>query len=291
MEAAYRFMLDPQRKPAEYERIFRLSLMGRDKEKLTAAFKSVLVRGPHEDLDFWEAPLIHVGGAGTHYPRKDAFGNYQPRKKTQSLGLIGPQALALLENAAHDNISTDMTVEIAGFEGEWFDPYDVEGYLEEKGIFIDPSTSFAEAEIVEWSPTPSSASSGSGFQPHTPDTDAFGRSTPFTGGQLARFNEVNADLTQWNDFTNMELGAVGFSDAQMGSWMNFLQPGESIKEFNGTTSNNEAFASNDLSLGLLRGQSNRATMANNNARTPPPEPRRKTVIIDVAKFIEGKRIK
>lgn len=52
-EAAYQLLLDPRRRPAEYERIFRLSLLGRDRAKITAALKSVLDRGPHEDLDFW----------------------------------------------------------------------------------------------------------------------------------------------------------------------------------------------------------------------------------------------
>ena len=71
LESAYRLLLEPLNKPATYERIFRLSLMGRDRIKMAGSLKAVLDRGPHEALDFWQAPLIHVGGAGTHYPRRD----------------------------------------------------------------------------------------------------------------------------------------------------------------------------------------------------------------------------
>jgi hypothetical protein len=136
IEAGYQLLLDPSRRPRQYEKVFRLSLMGRDRAKLTASMKALLTRGPHESLEFWEAPLIHVGGAGTHYPRRDPFGNMLPKKNVRTLpfrglsvwmltmalqqsynlGLIGPQTLALLENAAKNNVSTDMTVEIAGYE-------------------------------------------------------------------------------------------------------------------------------------------------------------------------------
>lgn len=290
-EAAYRLLLDPRRRPAEYERIFRLSLMGRDRNKLIASLKAVLDKGPHEELDNWRAPLIHVGGAGTHYARRDPFGNLQPRKTSHNLGLIGPQALALLENAAHDKLSVDMTVEVAGFEGEWFDPYDVQGYLEDKGIFIDPSESFAEAEIVEWSATPSSSSVKSLSQhPQTSPSEDFvsrRRSTPFSAGQLAHLSRVNADLTQWNDFTNMELGAVGFSDTN-GSRTNSVQTGGSNKQqYQGGELHDLA------SLIGIEGD----TLRNLNVlpsistrHSTRQEPRRKTVIVDVAKFIEGESL-
>ena len=205
-ETAYSLICDPTRKPADFERIFRLSLLGRDRTKIAASLKSILDRGPHEDLDFWEAPLIHVGGAGTHYPRRDAFGNLLPRKNTRNIGLIGPQTLALLQDDSRASITADMTVELAGFEGEWLDPHDVQGYLEEKGIFIDPTASFAEAEIVECPHTSNTSSSASLTSPQTPPASANsgGRATPLTEAQVIKLiKEAEADLSQWNDFTNM----------------------------------------------------------------------------------------
>jgi hypothetical protein len=277
-EAAYQLILDPRRRPAEYERIFRLTLLGRSREKIAASLKSILDRGPHEDLDFWGAPLIHIGGAGTHYPRRDQYGNLVPIKPIQNVGIIGPQTLALLENATRDQISTDMTVQLAGFEGEWFDPYDVQGYLEEKGIFIDPTSSFTEAEIIEWPQNSGGGSTPTSVPPGTPPAamPSPGRSTPLTGTQIEKMiNEADADLGQWNDFSNMQLTAVGYSDAASGSWMNFMQPGEGINPIPQQTQApawemNPTFTSNKSSMS--------------------PQPRRKNVIIDVSKFVKGKVI-
>lgn len=130
LEHAYHTVLNPDLRQDEYHRAFRLALMCRDRSKIVASLKSRLDRGPHEDLDISTAALLHIGGAGTHFPRRDTFGNIVPKKESYNLGLMGPQALALLENAARDNISIDMTVSIAGFEGEWYDSHDVQGYLE-----------------------------------------------------------------------------------------------------------------------------------------------------------------
>jgi hypothetical protein len=274
-EAAYQLILDPRRRPQEYERIFRLTLLGRDREKIAASLKSVLDRGPHEGLDFSGVPFIHIGGAGTHYPRRDPFGNVVAPKASQNIGMIGPQTLAHLENAPWDQRKTDVVVQLAGFEGEWFDPYDVQGYLEEKGIFIDPTSSFAEAEIIEW---PTGSVSGSATSSHHPQTPppalpSPGRSTPLTGTQIEKMiNEADADLGQWNDYSNMQLTAVGYSDAASGSWMNFMQPGEGINPIPQQTQQpvwevNPAFISNKQAL--------------------PLQPKRKNVIIDVSKFVKG----
>ena len=286
-ESGYHIISDPRSRPAEYERIFRLSLMGRDRAKIAASLKNILDRGPHEDLDFWEAPLIHVGGAGTHYPRRDPYGNIVPRKSSFNIGKIGPQTLALLENASRDNLSTDMTVELAGFEGEWFDPYDVQGYLEEKGIFIDPTSSFAEAEIVELPGTSSNASiAGSFANPQTPPSTLAspGRSTPLTGHQVKRLvNDFEADLSQWNDFTNIQLSVVGYSDAQSGSWMNFVQPGQSIT--NSIPQHSQTVSSGGTSVDFLQDKSDMTVMS--NSQPASPQPRRKSIIIDVSKFVKG----
>lgn len=72
LERGYQLLLNPDTRPATCERAFRLSLLGRSRIKVLNAIKTILDRGPHEELDYWDAPLIHVGGAGTHYPPRDA---------------------------------------------------------------------------------------------------------------------------------------------------------------------------------------------------------------------------
>jgi hypothetical protein len=147
MEKGYQVLLEPDRWPLTYERAFKLSLMNRGREKLMADMKRALARSPMLDLDMETSPLVHVGGAGTHYARRDHTGALRPKKEVWNLGIVGPQALAMLDDAAQNGLSVDMTVQIAGFEGEWFDPYDVEGYLAEKGITLDPASPFAVVEL------------------------------------------------------------------------------------------------------------------------------------------------
>lgn len=158
MEQSYHLILDPDRRPALYQQVFELSLLRRDRSHLASALRKTLSRGSHECLHS-SLPLIHIGGAGTHYPRRDSYGNLRPKRQAYSLGKIGPQMLAVLEQAALQDLTTDMTVDLLGYEGEWLDSYDVEGYLNEKGIFIDPSSSFAEIEMALPHPAPSAISS------------------------------------------------------------------------------------------------------------------------------------
>ncbi|EMF14011.1 uncharacterized protein SEPMUDRAFT_61970 [Sphaerulina musiva SO2202] len=264
LEQGYQLLLNPQRRPATYDRVFRLSLMSRSRDKVLAHMKMMLERGPHESLD-QDTPLIHVGGAGTHYPRRRAFGHLSssPKDSCWHMGIIGPQNLALLENAAKDNIAVDMTVEIAGFEGEWLDPYDVEGYLEEKGILLDPASSFAAVEVllppsrhVSDSKTTHSTSpyvaegggvvktpSSNSVQQHrtTPPTAP----RPFDREQLFHLHSMGIDASAYDSAANLitttttvitsstgpcSSSTVGVSDPSSltgtGSWMHFFpQPG------------------------------------------------------------------
>ncbi|KAK5121366.1 hypothetical protein LTR85_005532 [Meristemomyces frigidus] len=299
LEAGYYLLLDPTRRPQTYERVFRLSLMGREKSKITAALRAMLARGPHESLDFWEAPLIHVGGAGTHYPRRDQFGNQQPRKSSYNLGLVGPQTLALLEDAARNNLSTDMTVEISGYEGEWFDPYDVQGYLEEKGIHIDPSSSFAEAEIEDVPTTPDSVTTlSSGQSPVTPLADFPLMEPPATFNieqQLElSLHEGNTDTIKWDELMDTNFSGVGYSDALTGSWMNFIEPGQGVNGVDTQTTTTLPSTDWDTTgAAELMQSSAMAAFESSTSFKPSYQPakaqsRKRSVIIDVSKFIKGK---
>lgn len=95
LESGYSLALDPSKRPESFARAFRLSLLTHDPTKLTAVLKNLLDRGPDDGLDSG-MPRVHIGGAGTHYSRRDRSGVLQPKKKTENLGLIGPQALAVL---------------------------------------------------------------------------------------------------------------------------------------------------------------------------------------------------
>ncbi|KAK3669230.1 hypothetical protein LTR78_010884 [Recurvomyces mirabilis] len=226
LEAGYQLLLDPMRRPHTYDRVFRLSLISQDRAQLIAAFQATLERGKHEVLSSLSAPLIHVGGAGTHYPYRDQFGNLQARRDSYNVCFVGPQTLAVLDNLGRDSLSADMTVEIAGFEGECFDPYDVEGYLEEKAISIDATLSFAAVEIMEHTPTPESMSTSPRPMSQTPRGEVRysteHRIAPFNLEQLKVVEHALADPNQWNDFSKMTFSGVSYPDAATSPWTDLV---------------------------------------------------------------------
>ncbi|PIA93309.1 hypothetical protein CB0940_04082 [Cercospora beticola] len=228
-EQAYKLLHEFDKRPTTYKRSFRLSLMSRDRETLIKMTREMLARGPREPLD-QETALIHVGGAGTHYPKRDASGRLLPKPQTWHVGIVGPHRLALLEDAVKGKITVNMTVDIAGLEGEWFDPYDVEGYLAEKGIYIDPLASFAVAEIAVPSVVPRDMS-GPGFSSSGAGQSSANVATlPFLhqlslprlfGEEEQRQDSTGASIDATSGQAST-LPTVGFSDAASGSWMNLI---------------------------------------------------------------------
>lgn len=150
LETGFHLLSTAAIRPAALNYVFKLSLPYMNLDALRERFKVLLARGTHEELDCWETPFIHLGGAGTHYPRKDADGNIIPIPNSWNVRSIGPLPAKMIraENTVDPSQSHDLQIDLTGFEGEWFDAHDVQGYLEEeKGCFIDPKDSFAEVLI------------------------------------------------------------------------------------------------------------------------------------------------
>ncbi|KAH7390827.1 hypothetical protein DE146DRAFT_144541 [Phaeosphaeria sp. MPI-PUGE-AT-0046c] len=150
LEAGFHLLSTANIRPSRLNFVFKLSLPYLTLEQLRARFRMMLSRSIHEDLDFWETPFIHLGGAGTHYPRKDANGHIVPKKNNWTVRQIGPveKRMVRVENVADGRCEYLSDIDLTGFEGEWFDAYDVQGYLEEQwSCRLDPKSSFAECLV------------------------------------------------------------------------------------------------------------------------------------------------
>jgi len=150
LESGFYLLSSAKERPARLAHVFRLSLPYLSLSELRERFKMLLARGTNEDLDCWEVPFIHLGGAGTHYPRKDANGNVIKIPDSWTVRQVGPvtKKLAIAENSNDPNDTRQINIDLTGFEGEWFDAHDVQGYLEEvKGVVIDPKSSFIDAFV------------------------------------------------------------------------------------------------------------------------------------------------
>lgn len=217
------------------------------------------------------------------------FGNRLPKRTARDIGKIGPQTLALLDNASRDQVSLHMAVEIAGYEGEWFDADDVQGYLEEKGVFIDPSATFVEAvlEVGEEEAEARDAASSVAVGRTRGETG--------TGRGIQDVSGLDTDAAGWDDiFAGTELTGVGFSDALTGSWMNFLQPGEAIRRTPAATATAASMSADVTSTvqGPPRWNEDWMTAmdeAPDLSLVPltPRSARTKKVVIDVRKLIKG----
>ncbi|KAF2182523.1 hypothetical protein K469DRAFT_224161 [Zopfia rhizophila CBS 207.26] len=148
LEGGFHILSSANIRPAALNYVFRLSLPFMTIDQMREKFKLLLSRGTDEELDCWQTPFIHLGGAGTYYPRKDAEGNILRLPNSWNVRSIGPQKMIRAENAVDPSQSYDLEVDLTGFEGEWFDAYDVQGYLEkEKGCYINPRDTFAQVYI------------------------------------------------------------------------------------------------------------------------------------------------
>lgn len=152
LEAGFLLLCNSDVHPALLNYIFKLSLPYMKLDEIRARFKTILARSVTEDLDWYATPFLHLGGAGTHYQRRDAQGEPIPLKNTWTVRQIGPldKRMIRTESVANGQVQDLEGIDLAGFEGEWFDAYDVQGYLEEQWhCRIDPKSSFAECLVED----------------------------------------------------------------------------------------------------------------------------------------------
>lgn len=148
LERAFHLACNIQTRPQAAQRKFHFLLSRWSpfelREKFSRMLASTSSSGPM-DVD---VPGIALGGAGTHYPRRDAFGNMSISPNSCTVYAVNGQLLGRAVNHTDSDLSHEMTVDLAGFEGEWLDAGDVEGYLREKGIVLDPHASVVEGEVL-----------------------------------------------------------------------------------------------------------------------------------------------
>jgi hypothetical protein len=149
LERGFHLITNADMRPTSYLRVFRLSLLYHTRDTLLMKFRRALAKTTDEPLETFQTPFIHLGGAGMHYPTGRIRNGYIVKP--------GPlQRQAILESTESPGAVVDIEFDLSEYEGEWFDSNDVEGYLTEKGLQINPQSSFAEGRIA----LPNSAAGG-----------------------------------------------------------------------------------------------------------------------------------
>ena len=204
VECGYHLIAQAHLRPRVFKRVFKLSLLYGSREQIAARFKAILTKSTSESLEFWQTPMIRLGGAGTHYPRLIEDGTPYVPPNSYDVHHVAPNTnLIQLRSVDDGSVYCDMLIDISGYEGEWFDPTDVEGYLASKGILIDPQLSFADCQILEsdlpelsQSPQESEATSSLSNPTTPPLQDNMQRYSLDAGSSdlsASFFNELNND--------------------------------------------------------------------------------------------------
>jgi hypothetical protein len=252
-----------------------------------------MARTIDEDLDLWESPFIHLGGAGTHYPRRDAAGNVIPVKNGWNVRHIGTteKRLTIIENTEDGRREELRGVDISEYEGEWFDCYDVQGYLEDKySCKLDPKSSFAECVI--------DADDEGRAEAHMNSV----RSRPHSATDLVSLHQSSRNPSTLSSITSTNPPSSSYDIADNGAFaldMSFGNSGEYPKLVNYEISYDQtlgldlapgydygfshpsAFHMGDMDLGM--------NMMSDVAAALPAvrQKRKKTAWLDVARLIDG----
>jgi hypothetical protein len=143
IERAYHLLAEASSRPVAFQQVFKLSLLSCSREDLISKARYVLTKPTTDPLEFFRTPFIHLGGAGTHYDtgRKDNAFIVKP----------GPfhNTAKLLRADTGTDAGIQFEMDLSKYEGDWFDPNDVEGYLESLGVVLNPRATFAEIFIQE----------------------------------------------------------------------------------------------------------------------------------------------
>ena len=120
--------------------------------------KAILSRSAYEPLGNFDSAVLHIGGAGLHYPRDPQSKEEEPVGGWYRERSTGPFAYHRAQIKAPIGFFPHKIAEWVGLDGVWFDSHDVESYLRTKCLYLNGSSSSAVMEVDD---VPESGSSPS----------------------------------------------------------------------------------------------------------------------------------
>ncbi|GAM42054.1 hypothetical protein TCE0_043r15685 [Talaromyces pinophilus] len=143
LEYAFRLFSDSRSNPLDVYRVFRLVPCIQNRTKMYPFFRKLVTAGVKDALEISNLPFYSIGGAGTHYPKKDVSGNpIYPGNTRTPKRILGLFKTSEARNEYGQEMDYQKLLDVYGYGGEWFDCRDVEGYLREQGVHLDDSISF-----------------------------------------------------------------------------------------------------------------------------------------------------
>ena len=144
VESNIRLMTNPNSSPEDLKRLCKFTWCFAKSSDMIEHMLRMAQTTSKEGLELWEAPRLHLGGAGLHYPRENVDGANPPPSWWANEVPMGPQRKRQPETPVPDDMAIAEIVQRVQVGGDWFDSSDVEQYLRRKGLYLDGQSSIVE---------------------------------------------------------------------------------------------------------------------------------------------------
>lgn len=256
LELAYRLLTMPDPPKHRYAEAFGFCMLFEPIDKIRERISRALERTASESLNWWQAPFWAAGGSGQHQLQHDTSASASGGPRVGNQGTVDQMKYsfpgghfglgpfdAKVSETRDKRIDPRMRIRLPGFEGDFYDPEEVELYLQARGVAIQPGQDYLTTEVdvssFKTGAAASQAGQGEGLKQATAGfgdwpqmlDDAFGppaAAGPSTGSGSAAvsaststtMSDVRTDTGAWQmgDFTEMfGRAAAGHDISGLGS--------------------------------------------------------------------------
>lgn len=160
LELAYWLLTIPDPPKQKYAQTFGFCMLFEPIEKIRERVSACLQRTTSESLNWWQAPFWAAGGSGQHQLQQDASASASSGARVGNQGTVDQMKYsfpggqfglgpfdAKVSETRDKRIDPRMKIRLPGFEGDFYDPEEVELYLQARGVVIQPGQDYLTAEI------------------------------------------------------------------------------------------------------------------------------------------------
>lgn len=169
IEFACRLSSMPNPPGDRFAKAFGFCLLFEPIDQIRARLHRALEKTRQESLNNWRVPFWALGGAGQHQLGGQQHQSQQHQQQQQSDKPVGNQGTVDVEKHAFGgnfgfgpfdagtteardrHVDASMHIMLPGFQGDFFDPDEVEVYLQSRGVCIQPGQDYVTAEVdMSW---------------------------------------------------------------------------------------------------------------------------------------------
>ena len=144
VEANIRLMTNPNSRPEDLKRLCKFTWCFAKSSDMIEHMMTMAQKTVRDGIENWEAPRLHLGGAGLHYPREGVDGETPAPAWWANEVPMGPRRSTQPETRMPDDMAIAEIIQRVQVAGDWFDSSDVEQYLRRKGLYLDGQSSIVE---------------------------------------------------------------------------------------------------------------------------------------------------